>query len=95
MGRLGTIAFNVGLQGDGELLLQLVYHAVLHHTWTVCERVCVGGGGGKWRAAEEAVWDSKAMEAKSRSRSCQLTTFQSRNQLAEKGGKTWAWQWAH
>lgn len=42
MSRLGPIAFNVGLQSNSVLLLQLVHHAVLHHTWAVWR----GGEGG-------------------------------------------------
>lgn len=35
VGRLGPIALDVGLQGDGESLLQLVHHAALYHTRAV------------------------------------------------------------
>lgn len=36
VGRLGPAALDVGLQGNGKSLLQLVHHAALHHTWAVC-----------------------------------------------------------
>lgn len=34
---LGTMVLDVGLQGDGEPLLQLVHHAALHHPRAVCK----------------------------------------------------------
>lgn len=34
---LGTVVLDVGLQGDGEPLLQLVHHAALHHPRAVCK----------------------------------------------------------
>lgn len=34
---LGTMVLDVGLQSDGELLLQLVHHAALHHPRAVCK----------------------------------------------------------
>lgn len=54
VGRLGPIALNVGLQGDGEPLLQLVHHAALHHPWAV------------WRGGKTA-WCQQGHGAKTRS----------------------------
>lgn len=36
MSRIWPTTLNVGLQGEGKPLLQLVYHAALDHTRTIC-----------------------------------------------------------
>lgn len=70
VGRLGPIVLDVGFQGNGESLLQLVHHAALDHTWAV------------WREGESRVvpvrpWGQRQARSSPERANCQATTLQS------------------
>lgn len=70
VGRLGPVVLNVGFQGNGEPLLQLVHHAALYHTWAVWWK-------GESRVVPTRPWGQRQAQSSPERANCQATTLQS------------------